>query len=88
MSEVERAERIVRRELRFMLEEAKSLRARLVLMEAMLPGSPEESEPEDFEAHPEGVAGLRIELQGLIKDHVEPLLAELLAIDNGRKLAP
>ena len=88
MSEVERAERIVRQELACMREEVKGRRARLVVMEAMLPASTEETSPEDFEEHPEGIAALRFELQGLIKDHVEPLLAELVAIDNGRRLAP
>ena len=88
MSEVERAERIVRQELACILEEVKGMRARLVLMEAMLPASPEEAATKDFETHPEGIAALRIELQGLIKDHVGPLLAELLAMDDGRKLAP
>ena len=85
MSAVERAERIVRQELRFMLEEVRSLRGRLLLLEAMLEASPEETSPEDFEKHPEGLAALRIELQGLIQDHVGPLLAELLAIEEGRR---
>jgi hypothetical protein len=87
VSEAERAERIVRQELACMLEEAKGMRARLVLMEALLPAMPEESGLEDLESHPEGVAALRIALQGLIKDHLGPLLAELVAIDEGRRLA-
>jgi hypothetical protein len=87
VSEAERAERIVRQELACILEEAKGMRARLVLMEALLPATPDESGTEDLEAHPKGIAALRIELQGLIKDHLGPLLAELVAMDEGRRLA-
>ena len=85
MRDAARAEKLFRQELRFMLEEVKGMRARLVLMEGLLAPAPEEAGPEDFEAHPDGVAALRIEVQGLIKDHVGPLLAELLAIDDGRR---
>ena len=87
VSDLERFERAVRLDLRVMLEEVKGMRDRLVLMEALLPAAPEEASPEDFETHPEGLAALRIELQGLIKDHVGPLLEELLAIDDGRRPA-
>lgn len=58
----------------------KALHTRLFLIEKMLPAAPEELDLEDFKTHPEGVTGLRISVQGLLRDHVEPLLRALLAV--------
>ena len=85
MSDLDRAEKLFRQELRFILEEMKGIRGRLVLMEALLVPTPEEAGPEDLKSHPEGLAALRIAIQVILKDHVGPLLRELLEVDERRR---
>ena len=85
MIDLDRAEKLFRQELRFMVEEAKGMRARLVLMEGLLAPTPEETSEQDLQSHPEGVSALRIAIQVILKDHLGPLLRELLAVDEQRK---
>jgi hypothetical protein len=66
-------------ELRQALGDAQEMQARLRIVRASLPAAPEETDRKDLAAHPEGTSGLRIAIEGMLADQIEPLIKALRA---------
>ena len=65
--------------LRRELGQLEAWRARLRMLHASLPAAPQELDTEDFEVHPEGMSGLRIAIEGLLSDFIDPAIRVLRA---------
>lgn len=67
-------------ELRRRLSDLGEVRAGLYVLHGGLPAAEEDLDTADYTMHPVGISGLRIAIEGLLTDQVEPAIRALRAM--------